>query len=83
MWFTRILKALELKRPAVSLHSLRHTLTVKLAQARTYPPLQNRLLGHAIGKSVEERTYMAGLTFSVKELAEAVEAVRFPLPQRG
>jgi len=38
-----------MKRPEVSLHSLRHTLTVKLAKARTYPALQNRLLGHATG----------------------------------
>jgi hypothetical protein len=38
----------------------------------TYPPLQNQLLGHAIGKSVEERVYMTGLEFSVKELSEAM-----------
>jgi len=80
MWFTRMLKALNLKRPAVSLHSLRHTLTVKLAQARTFPPLQNRLLGHAIGKSVEDRVYLAGLVFSVKDLSEALETVKFPIP---
>lgn len=78
MWFSRLLKELQIKKPAVSLHSLRHTLTVKLAQARTYPPLQNRLLGHAIGKSVEDRVYLAGLQFSVKELKDALEVVRFP-----
>jgi len=49
MWFARLLKTLGMKRPEVSLHSLRHTLTVKLAKARTYPALQNRLLGHATG----------------------------------
>ncbi len=58
MWFTRMLKVLGIKRPALSLHSLRHTL---------------------IGKSVEERTYMAGLQFSVKDLSEALEAVKFPV----
>ena len=79
MWFSRLLKVIGIKKPSLSLHSLRHTLTVKLAQQRTYPPLQNRLLGHAIGKSVEERTYMASLTFTPKELAEAIEKVRLPL----
>jgi integrase len=83
MWYSRLLKALSLKRPAVSLHSLRHTLTVKLAQARTFPALQNRLLGHAIGKSVEDRVYLAGLTFSVKELSEALETVKFPMIHSG
>jgi hypothetical protein len=53
-------------------------ITVKLAQVRTYPPLQNRLLGHAIGKSVEERVYMASLEFNVKELSEAIERISFP-----
>ena len=60
MWFARMLKTLGLKRPAVSLHSFRHTLTVKLAQARTFPPLQQRLLGHSLGKDVESRVYLAG-----------------------
>lgn len=78
MWFTRMLKALGLKRPAVSLHSFRHTLTVKLAQARTFPPLQQRLLGHSLGKDVESRVYLAGLAFSVKELSAALEVVKFP-----
>ena len=82
MWFSRLLNDLQIKRPEVSLHSCRHTMTVFMAKQRTYTPLQNRFLGHAIGKSVEERTYMAGLTFTVKELAETLEAVRFPLPLR-
>jgi hypothetical protein len=43
-----------------------------------YAPLQNRLLGHAIDKSLEERVYMAGLEFSVKELSEAIEKISFP-----
>lgn len=79
MWFARLLKTLGMKRPEVSLHSLRHTLTVKLAKARTYPALQNRLVVHATGKSVEDRVYLAGLVFSVKELSESIEAVKFPV----
>ena len=66
------------KTPALSLHSLRHTLTQKLARARTFPALQNRLLGHAIGSSVEDRVYLGSLEFSVKELSEAMEKVTFP-----
>ena len=68
-----------MKRPEVSLHSLRHTLTAKLAEVRTHPPLQNRILGHALRQSVEDRIYLAGLTFNVKEMAEALEKVRFPV----
>jgi hypothetical protein len=56
-----------------------HTVTQKLAKARTYPPLQNRLLSHAIGPSVEERTYMGSLEFSVKELQEVLEKITFPM----
>ena len=67
------------KTPALSLHSLRHTLTQKLTKARTFAALQNRLLGHAIGSSVEERVYLGSLEFSVKELSEALEKVSFPL----
>jgi integrase len=67
----RILKGW--KTPAITLHSLRHTLTQKLARARTYPALQNRLLGHAIGTSVEDRVYLGSLQFTVKELSEALE----------
>ena len=78
-WFSALLEQLKVKRAAVTLHSLRHTVTVKLAQARTYPPLQNRILGHAVGKSVEERVYMASLNFSVKELSEAIEKITFPV----
>jgi integrase len=66
------------KTPAMSLHSLRHTLTQKLARARTFPALQNRLLGHAIGSSVEDRVYLGSLEFSVKELSEAMETISFP-----
>ena len=54
-------------------------LTQKLTKARTFPALQHRLLGHAIGSSVEERVYLGSLTFEVKELTEAMEKVSFPL----
>jgi hypothetical protein len=37
-------------------------------------------LGHSIGKNVEERVYLVSLDFSVKELNEAIEAVKFPVP---
>ena len=77
LWFSEIvLKGF--KTPALPLHSLRHTLTQKLTRARTFPALQHRLLGHAIGSSVEERVYLGSLEFSVKELQEALEKVSFP-----
>lgn len=78
-WFSKgILLPAGIKRPAVSLHSLRHTLTHKLIHARTYAPLQNRLLGHSLGKTVEMTSYTRGLEFSVKELNEAIEKVAYP-----
>ena len=57
LWFSEIvLKGI--KTPALSLHSLRHTLTQKLTRARTFPVLQHRLLGHELVTSVEERVYL-------------------------
>lgn len=83
LWFSEIvLKGF--KTPALSLHSLRHTLTQKLTKARTFPAIQHRLLGHTLGTAVEERVYLGSLEFEVKELAEAMEKVSFqlsPLPQ--
>jgi integrase len=78
LWFTRLLRVLQVKRPAVSLHSLRHTMTVKLERNRTHPSIMHRLLGHAVGADVEARVYLASLTYSPKELQEALEAVKFP-----
>ena len=78
LWFTRLLRALQVKRPAVSLHSLRHTMTVKLERNRTHPSIMHRLLGHAVGADVEGRVYLSSLTYSPKELQEALEAVKFP-----
>jgi integrase len=76
-WFSAM-KQLKIKRPAVALHSLRHTLIQKLARARTFPPLQRRLLGHSIGTATEERVYMGSMTYSVTELSEALEKVTWP-----
>ena len=76
--FTRLLKKLKIKRPAVTLHSLRHTMTIKLERARVHYSLMRRLLGHAVGKAVEDRVYLGSLKYSVKELSEALESVNFP-----
>jgi integrase len=76
-WFSFLLRRTGTKRPALSLHSLRHTMTHKLIQARTHTPLQNRLLGHVIVKGVESR-YAAGYEFTVKELSEALELITMP-----
>lgn len=66
------------KRPEVSLHSLRHTLATRMEKLRTHPSLMRRLLGHALGNDVESRVYLASVTYSPKELQEAIEAVKFP-----
>ncbi len=79
MTFSRLLRKLKIKKPALTLHSFRHTMTVKLERARVHYSLMRRLLGHAVGKAVEDRVYLGSLKYSVKELSEeAVEAVRFP-----
>ena len=79
MWFTRLLRLLHVKRPEVSLHSLRHTLATKLERLRTHPSLMRRLLGHALGTDVESRVYLASVMYSPNELQEALEAVRYPI----
>jgi integrase len=80
--FTELLKAEGIKRPALSLHSCRHTLTVLLAKAKVDVSVRHRLLGHAYGTSLEETTYLRSLDFSVQELSQALESVTFPsLPQ--
>jgi integrase len=76
--FTRLLKRLRIKRPAVTLHSLRHTMTIKLERARVHYSLMRRLLGHSVGKDVESRVYLGSLKYSVKEMSEALESVSFP-----
>jgi integrase len=76
-WFSSLLTRTGIKTPALSLHSLRHTMTHKLIQARTHTPLQNRLLGHVIVKGVESR-YAAGYEFTVTELSEALELITMP-----
>ena len=69
LWFTRLLRVLAVKRPAVSLHSLSHTLATALEKKRTHPSLMRRLLGHALGNDVESRVYLASVTYTPKELA--------------
>ena len=76
--FTRLLKQLKIKRPELTAHSLRHTMTVKLERARVHYSLMRRLLGHSVGKSVEDRVYLGSLKYSVTELSEALEMVKFP-----
>ncbi|HSL02749.1 MAG TPA: hypothetical protein VK901_04335 [Nitrospiraceae bacterium] len=73
-----LLKRIGIKCPAGSLQFTEAQVTQKPARARTYPPIQNRLLGHAIGTSVEERVYMGMMEYSVKELSEALEKIQMP-----
>jgi integrase len=77
MTFTRLLKRLKLKRAVLTLNSLRHTMTVKLERARVHYSIKRRLLGHAVGKDVEDRVYLGSLKYS-KELSEELERVSFP-----
>ena len=78
LWFSRLLTQAGLKTPAPSLHSLRHTLAVKLERERTHYSLQRRLLGHSAGSDVESRVYLGSLTYTVGELSEALNKVRYP-----
>ena len=48
-YFSYQLKRKKLKTRAKHLHSLRHTVTVKLIEAETPTTIQNRLLVHALG----------------------------------
>jgi hypothetical protein len=60
------------------LHSVRHTVAVKLERAEVHYFRMRRLLGHSIGKSVEDRVYLGSLKYSVKELREALEKIQLP-----
>jgi len=80
LWFTYFLIKNRLKAPSLSLHSFRHTMTVKLELARTDGSLMRRLQGHSLGNDVESRGYLGSLTYDVKELQTALEAVKFPAP---
>lgn len=77
-WMATLLKKLNLKKPSLTQHSLRHTVAVKMEKARVHWSVMRRLLGHAVGKSVEERVYLGSLVYSPKELQEAVEAISLP-----
>jgi len=60
-------------------HSLGHTFTVKLVQANVYPKISRRLLVYQAGSDVESRVYLGSLKYDVKELSDALEALRFPM----
>jgi integrase len=77
-WFTNALQQTGVKRKQVSLHSLRHSVTVKLIEAETHLPIQNRILGHAIGKDVELGRYGRMSKFTPQRLSEAIEKISFP-----
>jgi integrase len=77
-WTTYLLIKLKIKRPELTQHSFRHAVTIKLERARVHYSLMRRLLGHAVGKSVEDRVYLGSLQYSAKELQEAIEALRYP-----
>lgn len=77
-WFTDVLKELGIKRPAISSHSCRHTMVVRYMKAKVDSAVRHRLLGHALGTSIEETTYSRSLDFSIKELKGAVDSVTFP-----
>jgi integrase len=81
--FSRLLEKAALKTPALSLHSLRHTMAQRLTKARVFPAITHRLLGHSQGSGVEERVYLGSLEFDIKELQSALELVRFPLSGEG
>ena len=73
-----MLKELGIKRPAISSHSCRHTMVVRYMKAKVDSAVRHRLLGHALGTSIEETTYSRSLDFSIKELKGAVDSVTFP-----
>jgi integrase len=77
-WFSDLLIVLKIKTPSKSLHSLRHTMTIKLERARVHYSLQRRLLGHAVGSDVESRVYLGSLAYSAKELREALDMIQLP-----
>jgi integrase len=77
-WFADLLTVCKVKRPALSTHSLRHTMVVKLEKAKVHPSLADRLVGHAVGTSGVKRGYLHSLDYDVKELSEAIEKATFP-----
>jgi len=51
---------------------------VELERVEVHYSRMRRLLGHSIGKSVEDRVYLGSLKYSVKELSEALEKIQVP-----
>jgi integrase len=79
-WFSSMLKKrLKIKRPELTLHSLRHSFAVALEKARVHPSVSYRLMGHALPGGVHATTYLKSLSYPMKELQEAVESVKFPI----
>jgi integrase len=77
-WFSFLLEELGIKRKELTLHSLRHSVAVALEKNRIHPSLSYRLLGHALPGGVHATTYLHSLSYSVKELSEALEKIHFP-----
>jgi integrase len=57
-----------------SLHSFRHTLTVKLELAKTHGSLMRRLLGHSLGN---DGVYLRSLTYE-EGVTDCIGSVKFP-----
>jgi hypothetical protein len=51
---------------------------VKLERARVHYTVMRRILGHSLGKSVEDRTYLSSLAYTAKELQEGIESLQLP-----
>ena len=77
-WFSFGLEDLKIKRPELTLHSLRHRFAVGLERARVHPSIAYMLMGHALPGGVHATTYLKSLKYSMSELSEGVEAVRMP-----
>ena len=77
-FFGDMARRLGVYSPTKTLHSLRHTMTIKLERARVHYSIMRRLLGHTVGNSVEDRIYLGSLTYSAKELSEALESIQMP-----
>jgi integrase len=77
-WFRHAARSVGVQSRTKTLHSLRHTVAVRLERARVHFSVMRRLLGHAVGSSVEDRVYLGSLTHSAGELREAIEKLSLP-----
>lgn len=78
-FFSSLIQRLGIKTKQLSLHSTRHSMTILLERARVHPSVRHRLMGHALGTGVEETVYLAGLTYSLADLQEALDKVSLPV----